>query len=102
MAVSPYTGEHHHGHGNTPAAWLAVILAFLGFLVGGVGFPLQSLPLVIVGAVLIVASPIVGKALQVMGFGQRPAVAGSPVASSPAATEPVASVESTEPARQTA
>jgi hypothetical protein len=63
--------SNHEGesHGNTPAAWTAVILCILGFLVGGLGLPLHNVPMFIVGAVAVVISPIVGKVMQLMGMG---------------------------------
>lgn len=98
MAVSAHTEERLHGHGNTPAAWIAVVTAFIGFVVGGVGVPMASVPIVIVGAVLILGSLVIGKVMQVMGFGQptRPTVATESPASQPLVAEPA------EPARTTA
>ena len=58
-------------HGNTPAAWTAVTIIFVGFVVGGVAFPMGSMPLVVVGAVLVVVGGIVGKVMQMMGMGQK-------------------------------
>ena len=34
-------------HGNTPAAWTAVVVALLGFLVGGVGLMLDPVSMTI-------------------------------------------------------
>lgn len=67
MAEAGHDGGH--GEGSSPAAWTAVTIIFLGFLVGGLAIPLKSLPAVIVGGVIIVAGGIVGKAMQAMGFG---------------------------------
>ena len=63
--------SNHEGesHGNTPAAWTAVILCIVGFLLGGLGLPLHSIPLFVVGAALAVVSPIVGKVMQLAGLG---------------------------------
>ena len=36
-------------HGNTPAAWTAVILGLAGFVVGGIGVMVTSMPLFWVG-----------------------------------------------------
>ena len=39
-------------HGNTPAAWTAVIIGLLGFVVGGIGLMLYSMPVFWVGVAL--------------------------------------------------
>lgn len=52
-----------HQHGNTPAAWTAVALAMLGFVIGGIALMLSpvSWPGFWVGVVLAVASlPVFG------------------------------------------
>lgn len=52
-----------HQHGNTPAAWTAVGLAMLGFVVGGIALMLSpvSWPVFWVGVVLcVVALPVFG------------------------------------------
>ena len=36
-------------HGNTPAAWTAVIVALVGFVVGGVGLMLSPISMVFLG-----------------------------------------------------
>ena len=45
-------------HGNTPAAWTAVLIALAGFVVGAVGIMLQpvSMPIFWVGAAIVVAA----------------------------------------------
>jgi hypothetical protein len=58
-------------HGNTPAAWTAVTLIMLGFLVGGVGIVIARPALVVAGVVIIVLGGLVGKIMQMMGLGQR-------------------------------
>jgi hypothetical protein len=60
-----------HNEGSSPAAWTAVSIIFLGFVIGGVAIPLKSLPMVIVGGVVVVAGAVVGKVMQVMGFGEN-------------------------------
>ena len=60
--------EAHHG--NTVAAWTAVIIILVAFLIGGVGVLLQNWP-VFWGAVILAAvGGIAGKVLQMMGYGQ--------------------------------
>ena len=45
-------------HGNTPAAWTAVVVALVGFVVGGVGLMLDPISFVVfwVGVAIVVAS----------------------------------------------
>ena len=57
-------------HGNTPAAWSAVAVALLGFLVGGIGLMLQpvSYPVFWVGVALCVGSLVVYAVMAKLGF----------------------------------
>jgi hypothetical protein len=57
-------------HGNTPAAWTAVAVAMLGFVVGGVALMLDpvSMTLFWVGIALGVASLVVFAVMAKMGF----------------------------------
>jgi hypothetical protein len=57
-------------HGNTPAAWTAVTVAMLGFVVGGIALMLDpvSLPLFWVGVALGVASLVVFAVMAKMGM----------------------------------
>ena len=64
MSSSP--GEDH---GSTPAAWTAVFLCIIGFLIGGAGLVTGIPALAIVGGAIAVVSPIVGKAMSAMGLG---------------------------------
>lgn len=64
--MSSSTGEDH---GSTPAAWTAVFLCIVGFLIGGAGLVAAQPALAIVGGALAVISPIVGKAMSAMGLG---------------------------------
>ena len=66
---SPQSSSHGEDHGNTPAAWIAVALCIVGFLLGGSGLVLGVPALAITGGVVAVASPIVGKVLGVLGLG---------------------------------
>ena len=58
-------------HGNTPAAWSAVSIALLGFLVGGVALMLDpvSMTLFWVGVAIGVASLVVFIVMSKLGFG---------------------------------
>ena len=62
-----------HAHGNTPAAWTAVAIMLVGSLVAAVGFVIPNLPVIIVGAVVILLGLLVGKLMQMMGMGAPPA-----------------------------
>jgi len=58
-------------HGNTPAAWSAVAIGLLGFVVGAVGLMLSpvSYTLFWVGVALFVASGVVWAVMAKLGFG---------------------------------
>jgi hypothetical protein len=57
-------------HGNTPAAWSAVVVALLGFVVGSVGMMLHpvSYPIFWVGVALVVIAAVVYGVLSKLGF----------------------------------
>jgi hypothetical protein len=57
-------------HGNTPAAWAAVGVAMLGFVVGGIGlmFNPVSMPVFWVGVAIGVASIVVFAVMVRMGL----------------------------------
>ena len=59
-------------HGNTPAAWTAVTVAMLGFLVGGVALMLDpvSMTLFWVGCAIGVASLVVFGVMAKMGLNE--------------------------------
>ncbi len=59
-------------HGNTPAAWTAVIVALVGFVVGGVGLMLSpvSMPLFWAGVVIVLAGGVVFVAMDKAGLHQ--------------------------------
>ena len=61
-------------HGNTPAAWTAVALGMLGFVVGGVALMLSPINMTVfwVGAALVVAAGVVFVVMAKMGLnGER-------------------------------
>ena len=63
----------HDDHGSTPAAWTAVTIIMIAFLVGGIGV-VAALPwLFWAGAALVVVGIIVGKVMQMMGLGSESA-----------------------------
>ena len=57
-------------HGNTPAAWTAVSVALLAFLVGAVGLMVDNYVVFWVGVALLVLAAVVGKVMQAMGLGE--------------------------------
>jgi hypothetical protein len=64
------SASSHHGH--TPAAWTAVGIMLLGFVVGGVGVVLAELWLFWVGVAMVALGAVVGKVMSMMGLGQAP------------------------------
>lgn len=57
-------------HGNTPAAWTAVFVGLVGFVVGGVGLMLDPVSMVVfwIGVAIVVASGVVFVAMDKMGL----------------------------------
>jgi len=57
-------------HGNTPAAWSAVVVALLGFLIGSIGLMLSPLNYVVfwVGVAVVVISGVLFLVLAKMGY----------------------------------
>jgi hypothetical protein len=56
-------------HGNTPAAWTAVVVALAGFVVGGIGLMVGSMTMFWIGVVLVPIALVVLAALTKMGYG---------------------------------
>jgi hypothetical protein len=57
-------------HGNTPAAWTAVTIVFIGFAVGGAGVVFgRAVPGLALGTAIVAAGGAVGKVMQLMGLG---------------------------------
>jgi len=59
--------ESHHG--SSPAAWTAVVLALLAFLIGDIGLIADSWLTFWVGVALLAGSLVVGKVMSSMGMG---------------------------------
>ncbi|MGH3497697.1 MAG: HGxxPAAW family protein [Nocardioidaceae bacterium] len=60
-------------HGNTPAAWTAVVIALLAFTVGGVGLAIgPTWWLFWVGVAMLPVAVIVGKVMSMAGLGDTP------------------------------
>ena len=63
----------HEDHGNTPAAWTAVVSIMVAFVVGAVGVLAGNWALFWIGGVgLAVVGGIAGKVMQMMGMGKAP------------------------------
>lgn len=56
-------------HGNTPAAWTAVTIMFVGFLISGIALPLEMPWLFFVGIGIVVVGAVAGKVMAMMGMG---------------------------------
>jgi hypothetical protein len=56
-------------HGNTPAAWTAVIIGLAAFVVGGVGLMAGSMVVFWIGVALAPIALIVGGVMSRMGLG---------------------------------
>lgn len=56
-------------HGNTPAAWTAVTIGLLAFVVGGVGLMLYSMTMFWVGLAMLPIALIAGVVMSRMGYG---------------------------------
>ena len=59
-------------HGHTVAAWTAVGIAMLGFLIGCIGVVIATPAVFWMGVALLPVSLIVGKILALLGFGKSP------------------------------
>ena len=59
----------HNAHGSTPAAWTAVTIIMIAFLVGGIGVVAAVPWLFWTGVAIVVVGIVVGKVMQMMGMG---------------------------------
>lgn len=59
------------GHGDSPAAWTAVIVMLLGFAFGTVAFAMHQPLLVWVGVGIVVVGALLGWILSKAGYGVR-------------------------------
>jgi hypothetical protein len=59
----------HDDHGSTPAAWTAVTIIMVAFVVGGIGVLISQAWVFWAGLVLVVVGVVVGKVMQMMGMG---------------------------------
>lgn len=82
MSAHPNAHYHQDGHGNTPAAWTAVVLVFLGFSLIAVAILAASWTWFAIGAALLVVGPVLGKVMSVLArSAPAPAPASGPAAS---------------------
>ncbi|MCU1569857.1 MAG: hypothetical protein JWR33_598 [Naasia sp.] len=72
------SNEHSEpGHGDSPAAWTAVVVMLIGFAVGTAAlfldatYDVQLMWLVWVGAVIVVLGLLIGAVLAKLGYGVR-------------------------------
>lgn len=56
-------------HGNTPAAWTAVVIGLAAFVVGGIGLMAGSMLVFWIGVALAPIAIIVGAVMSRMGYG---------------------------------
>jgi hypothetical protein len=63
--------SEHPDHGHTVAAWSAVIIITLAFLIGTIGVVIAKPSVFWVGAALIPVGLIAGKVLALLGFGAK-------------------------------
>ncbi len=59
------------GHGDSPAAWTAVIVMLLGFAIGSVAFALHQPLFVWIGVGVLVIGALLGWILSKAGYGVR-------------------------------
>jgi hypothetical protein len=63
--------DSHVDHGHTVAAWTAVIIAMVAFLVGCIGVVIVSPMVFWIGIALLPVAGIAGKILALMGYGKQ-------------------------------
>jgi hypothetical protein len=65
--------DHHDNHGQTPAAWTAVIIIVIGFILGTVAVVIGNWLLFWIGGVgLVVVGGVTGKVMAMAGMGAKP------------------------------
>ena len=62
---------HHDDHGSTPAAWTAVVIIIVAFVLGTVAIIIGNWPLFWVSVGLVAVGAIAGKVLGMMGLGKK-------------------------------
>lgn len=65
--------EAEHKHGQTPAAWTAVAIVMLAFVLGTIAVVMGNWPMFWIGGVgLAVVGAVVGRVMSMMGMGMEP------------------------------
>lgn len=64
--------DQHDNHGQTPAAWTAVIIIVVAFIIGTVAVVIGNWPLFWAGVVLVVIGAVTGKVMSMAGMGAKP------------------------------
>jgi len=65
------TDTHDPGHGNSPAAWVAVTIMLTAFAIGTFAFWFEVVWLVWASAALLVVGLLVGVVLAKLGYGVK-------------------------------
>ena len=66
--------EEKYTHGQTPAAWTAVIIVMLAFVLGTLAVIMGNWPMFWIGGEgLAIVGGIVGRVMSMMGMGMEPA-----------------------------
>jgi hypothetical protein len=71
MSQQQIATGHTEDHGSTPAAWTAVVIITIAFIVGTLAIILGNWPMFWVGVALVAIGAIAGKVLGMMGFGKK-------------------------------
>jgi hypothetical protein len=61
-----------HTHGNSVAAWVAVSVIIVGFLIGAVAVIAAEPPVFLLGVAVVALGLAAGKLLSMAGFGSMP------------------------------
>lgn len=70
MSQQPAASAHHDDHGSTPAAWTAVAIITLAFVLGTLAVMMGNWALFWASAGLVVVGAVAGKVLAMMGLGK--------------------------------
>jgi hypothetical protein len=70
MSQTEIVAVHHDDHWSTPAAWTAVVIITIAFVIGTLAVILGNWPMFWGAAVLVVVGAIVGKVMAMMGLGK--------------------------------
>lgn len=63
--------EHHDNHGQTPAAWTAVTIMMVGFVIGCIAVVNLDWVALGVGVAVVALGAVVGKVMAMMGMGKQ-------------------------------